>query len=457
MTLSIHTLHVQDWRQAFGPGDYSRGRDYFMDNRSLVEGLDQGVLHAECRGSGRQRYRQRIRLLDRGDHWDVEGRCSCPVGYNCKHVVAALLTVERLQVQGQTLADSAEPPQVVDLPAQAPQAQLILGSHVRVHYDARKGRMLEQTQHRAALSFDYQGHVAFGRLAHKEWLVPLPGNRRLRIHRSAEAEAALRQRLAGFGFAIALRRSEALPESAGELYELADDAAWLHFVREGLPQLRAQGWQVRMQPDFQFNLATLAEWRVAIDESAEGDWFDLEMGIEVDGQQVSLLPILLHAIRHSPWLLTGEALAQRGDDEELLVPLPRSHGIGRRVALPFGRLRPLLASLGELYFGEDEVAGEPERLRLGRADAARLAGLAGVPALHWLGGERLREFARQLHALRPSPPACRRRCATTSSRAWPGCRGCASCGSAASSPTTWAWARRCRPWRTSSSRSRPGA
>lgn len=400
MTLSIHSLHAQDWRQAFGPGDYNRGRDYFMDNRSLVEGLDQGVLHAECRGSGRQRYRQRIRLHDCGDHWDVEGRCSCPVGYNCKHVVAALLTVERLQVLGQTLADSAEPPQIVDLPVQAPQPRLILGSHVRVHYDARKGRMLEQTQHRAALSFDYQGHVAFGRLAHKEWLVPLGGNRHLRIHRSADGEAALRQQLAGFGFAIALRRSEALPESAGELYELADDAAWLHFVREGLPQLREQGWQVRMQPDFQFNLATLGEWRVAIDESAEGDWFDLEMGIEVDGQQVSLLPILLHAIRHSPWLLTGEALAQRGDDEELLVPLPRSHGVGRRVALPFGRLRPLLSSLGELYLRADEAGeGDGERLRLGRADAARLAELEGVPALHWLGGAQLREFAQQLRAL----------------------------------------------------------
>jgi non-specific serine/threonine protein kinase len=404
MPLSIHSLRVQDWRQAFGPGDYSRGRDYFLDNRALIEGIDQGALLAECRGSGRQRYRQRIRLLDRGDHWDVDGRCSCPVGYNCKHVVAALLTVERLQVQGQTLPDSATPPEIIELPTQTPQPRLILGSHVRVHYDARKGRMLEQTQHRAALAFDYQGHVAFGRVAQKDWLVPLDGNRRLHIARQAEAEAALRQQLAGFGFAIALRRSEALPESAGEPFELPDDAAWLHFVREGLPQLREQGWQIRLQPDFQFNLATLGAWHVGIQESAEGDWFDLEMGIEVDGEQVSLLPILLHAIRHSPWLLTGEALAQRGDDEELLVPLPRSHGIGRRVALPFGRLKPLLASLGELYFREDEIGeAEGERLRLGRADAARLAALDGVPALHWLGGERLREFARRLQQLPQQP------------------------------------------------------
>lgn len=406
MTLSIHTVHVQDWRQAIGPGDYSRGRDYFIDNRAQIESLDQEVLVAECRGSGRQRYRQRIRLIDRGSHWDIDGRCSCPVGYNCKHVVAALLTLERQQAQGMSVPGTSPlpPPQIIDLPAQAPQPRLILGSHMRVHYDARKGRMIEQTQHRAALSFDYRGHITFGRVPPKEWLVRLDEQHLLRIARHHEAEAVLRQRLAEFGFVIALRRSEALSEAAGELFELADDAAWLHFVREELPKLREQGWQVRMQPDFQFNLASLGEWHVGISESEEGDWFDLEMGIEVDGERVSLLPILLHAIRHSPWLLTGAALAQRSDEEELLVPLPRSHG-GRRVALPFGRLKPLLASLGELYFREDEgeVAGAGERLRLGRADAARLAALETLPALHWLGGERLREFARRLQELPQQP------------------------------------------------------
>ncbi len=409
MTLSIHTLRLQDWRPAFGAGDFSRGRDYFLDSRAHIDKLDNGVLLAECRGSGRQRYRQRIRLIERGERWDVDGRCSCPVGYNCKHVVAALLTLERQQLQGWTLPDSSTPPEIIELPASAPQPQLILGSHVRVHYDARKGRMIEQTQHRAALAFDYQGHLTFGRVAQKEWLVSLDARRQLRITRQLDAEAALRRQLSDCGFSVALRRSEALPESAGEPFELADDAAWLGFVREQLPRLREQGWQVRMQPDFQFNLASLGDWQVGLHEAEDGDWFDLELGIEVDGEQVSLLPILLHAIRHSPWLLTGEALARRGDDEELLVALPRQagQGGGRRVALPLGRLKPLLASLGELYFRDDlgEEAAWSERLRLGRADAARLAALEQLPALHWLGGERLRDFARRLQALPQQPLA----------------------------------------------------
>lgn len=395
MTLDLHHLRLQDWRHAIASGDFQRGRAYADEERAQNLRFEAGELLAECRGSGWQRYRQRIRLIERAGRWDVDGRCNCPVGYNCKHVVAALLTLERLQQAGQRLPGSDAPaPQVVELPARPPRPRLLLGSHVRAHYDARKGRMLEQTQHRAALAFDYQGHLAFGRGA-RELLVNLDGGRRLRILRDLESEAAWRQQLVELGFAVALRRSEALPESAGEPFELADDGAWLHFVREGLPQLRERGWQVRLQPDFHFNLAEVGQWYASVAE-AEHDWFDLEMGIEVDGQKVSLLPILLHAIRHSPWLLTGEALARRGDDEVLLVPLPRSHG-GRRVALPFGRLRPLLASLGELYLRDDE--GAADTLRLARADAARLAQLEQLPTLHWLGGERLRDFARRLAEL----------------------------------------------------------
>ncbi len=394
MTLDLHHLRLQDWRQAIASGDFQRGRLYADEERIQNLRFEAGELLAECRGSGWQRYRQRIRLIAREGRWDVDGRCSCPVGYNCKHVVAALLTLERLQGEGQAVPGSDAPaPELIEWPAAAPRPCLVLGSHVRAHYDARKGRMLEQTQHRAALSFDYRGHTAFGR-GQRELLVRLDGQRQLRIQRDLESEAERRRELAALGFVVALRRSEALPESAGEPFELDDDAAWLHFVREELPRLRTEGWQIRLQPDFHFNLADVGQWYASVEEDGQ-DWFDLEMGIEVEGQRVSLLPILLHAIRHAPWLLNGEALARRGDDEVLLVPLPRAQG-GRRVALPFGRLRPLLASLGELYFRN---ADEGEKLRLGRADAVHLIQLETLPGLHWLGGERLRAFAHRLSEL----------------------------------------------------------
>ncbi|MGE8497972.1 MAG: DEAD/DEAH box helicase [Pseudomonas sp.] len=295
------------------------------------------------------------------------------------------------------MSQDASPTFPAELPEQvlagiAPSAVLTLGSHVRVHFDARKGRMHEQTQHRAALAFDYQGHIAYGKAA-RDLLIRQDDSPPLRILRDAGREAKLRQQLEDTGMRVALRQSEALAQHPGEHFELANESAWLAFIQQAMPRLRLAGWDVLIQPDFQYNLAQVDEWYAEVEEAPERDWFDLEVGIEVDGQRLSLLPILLQAIRRTPWLLTGDALAQRHDEEVLLVSLP--HG-NRRIALPFARLRPLLTTLGELFFREP---GEtPHRLRLPRADASRLGNLEQGPTLAWQGGERLRSFAHRLQA-----------------------------------------------------------
>jgi non-specific serine/threonine protein kinase len=396
MSLDILQLRQDDWRADFGAGDFQRGVGYAEQGRSRLLSLKDHTLLASCRGSGAQTYQQRITLHPYGQAWNVSGHCSCPVGYNCKHVAAALLTLERQQRAGVDLSPLIVPNQEAAeqrLEGVQPQPVLSLGSHVRVHFDARKGRMHEQTQHRAALAFDYQGHPAYGKPA-KDLLVRQSPRLNLRIVRDGAAEAALRQRLEDSGLQVALRRSEALAEHPGEHFELPSEAAWLAFVQQQLPLLREQGWQIRMQPEFHYDLAQVDDWYATVEDAPEHDWFDLELGIEVEGQRISLLPILLQAIRQKPWLLTGDALSQRPDDEVLLASLPQSN---KRVALPFARLKPLLATLGELFFREPEQPGQ--RLRLGRADAARLSGLEQGPPLNWQGGEQWRGFARRLQTL----------------------------------------------------------
>ncbi|MFZ3206088.1 MAG: DEAD/DEAH box helicase [Pseudomonas sp.] len=395
MALDVLRLRQADWRPAFRAGDFSRGLDYAKQGRSTLLSLKGETLLASCRGSGAQTYQQRISLQSFPQGWSVNGHCSCPVGFNCKHVVAALLTLERQQLAGIDLSPLIETrADVVEqrLEGVQPRPVLMLGSHVRVHFDARKGRMLEQTQHRAALAFDYQGQLAYGKPA-KDLLVRRSPSLTLRIIRDASAEAALRQRLEDAGLQVALRQSEALAEHPGEHFELPGETAWLSFVQQQLPLLREQGWRIELQPEFRYNLVQVDDWYATIEETPEHDWFDLELGIEVEGQRISLLPILLQAIRHKPWLLNGDALAQRQDEEMLLVSLPQSN---KHIALPFARLKPLLATLGELFFREPGESSQ--RLRLPRADAARLSELEQGPALHWQGGERLRGFAQRLQA-----------------------------------------------------------
>ena len=413
MALDILQLRQADWCATIGSGDLQRGLSYAKQARSRLLSLDNCTLSACCDGSAGRVYRQHIQLHAQADSWRVDGRCNCPVRFNCKHVVAALLTLEAQQQAGlppprstlnsalaanpgSAIANSGPAISEQRLEGLQPQPLLILGSQVRMHFDGRKGRMHEQTLHRAALAFDYQGVRTFGKPA-KDLLLRQGPSSNLRIIRDGAAENRLRQRLEQTGLQIALRQSEALPADAGEHFELGSDAAWLRFVEQQLPPLRAEGWQIEMQPEFQFNLLTIDDWYAEVEEAPSLDWFDLELGIEVEGQRISLLPILLQAIRHTPWLLNGSALTQRPDEELLLVKLPHRQ---QRVALPLARLKPLLANLGELFLEHASVPGEDHKhLRLARADAARLHDLAQGPALSWQGGERLRGFAQRLQQL----------------------------------------------------------
>ena len=215
--------------------------------------------------------------------------------------------------------------------------------------------------------------------------------------------------LRDFGFRPATRQSKALPDSAGEMYQLPDDEAWLHFAREGLPRLREAGWAIDTHRDFAFDLQEVEDWYATIDEAPGHEWFDLELGIVVDGQRHSLLPIVLQLLRSSPELLRPSELARRSDDEHLLIDLNRGRldASPLRVALPYGRIKAVMGTLGELYLHEGSVG---PALRLDRADAARLNQIEGMP-LHWQGGEHVRDLGRRLRDARDlqvAPPVALR-------------------------------------------------
>ncbi|MEG0862551.1 MAG: DEAD/DEAH box helicase [Pseudomonas sp.] len=281
----------------------------------------------------------------------------------------------------------------------APTPHLILGSHEFSAYVPQTGRMQRQHQHRAALSFNYDGIRASGRQG-KE-VSRLDGTTSQRVKRHAEAENQIRLTLQHLGFKVATRQSKALPESAGDLLELASEAAWLRFMLNDLPALREQGWEIEFTDDFAFNLAEVDDWYAQIDEASGRDWFDLELGIEVNGQRLSLLPILLNVLRSHPELLNPAQLHKRRDDEQLLVQIPAPAGEARRnlqVALPYGRLKPVLATLGDFYLREP---GDTS-VRLPTLDATRLNALEELP-LSWQGGEQVRSLGERLRDIRLQP------------------------------------------------------
>ncbi len=89
------------------PGSLERGRQYWRDGRVLsVEAEpprgDDCSVTSKVRGSGRALYGQDIAVkIADGVLKQVDGECDCPVGYNCKHVAAALLAwAERTATTG---------------------------------------------------------------------------------------------------------------------------------------------------------------------------------------------------------------------------------------------------------------------------------------------------------------------------------------------------------------------
>jgi len=164
-----------------------------------------------------------------------------------------------------------------------------------------------------------------------------------------------------------------------------DVDAWMMFLDDVAPVLEASGIHVEIAEDFPYHRSEAEDWFVEVVEDmaeANGDWFDLDLGVVIDGQRTSLVDPLARLIAGRPKIL--EELRLLGDDERVTLSLDDRHVL----PVPVARLR---AWLGPLL----EFAGDHERPRLSRLNAGALVELERLPG-HWIGGERLREMGRRL-------------------------------------------------------------
>ncbi|MGH8852835.1 MAG: SNF2-related protein [Telluria sp.] len=247
----------------------------------------------------------------------------------------------------------------------------------------------------AVLAFDYDGSRVLVDAGPTLLRTTVSGDER--ITRDAQAEGLAHAVLHDYGFHSS--NAPALAHHAGAM-ELSGADAWIAFASTGVSALRAQGWQLQVAPTFRFDLREIDDWYADVGHDGDGQaWFSLELGIVVEGQRVPLLPILLQLIRNAPQEFDAQALAARADSEVLVARLPN----GVSVAMPWSRIRPILNTLGELYFLERVGSA----VRLPSLDAARLAELEAGVRLRWMGGEKLRALGQRLagfDGVRPVTP-----------------------------------------------------
>ncbi|MEY2409092.1 MAG: hypothetical protein QOF48_1762 [Verrucomicrobiota bacterium] len=175
---------------------------------------------------------------------------------------------------------------------------------------------------------------------------------------------------------------------------------WFEFVQNAVPKLRKKGWRVDMDESFRFRIAEPANWYTDATAEPGHDWFGVELGVEVDGQKLNLLPILLQLIQASPNEWSAEMLAQMPEDSFVLVPLAD----GRKLPFPVSRARAMLGVLLELM--NPNALNATGKLRLNKL---RVAELAGDAEWRWLGNAELQELSKRLknfqgiHEVTPSP------------------------------------------------------
>lgn len=85
-SVSYDRTQVAQW---LGHATLAKARDY---SRAVSQLHWQGnMLTAKVQGTERRPYAVAIYFHNKQNQLRIEGECSCPVGFNCKHVAAVLL------------------------------------------------------------------------------------------------------------------------------------------------------------------------------------------------------------------------------------------------------------------------------------------------------------------------------------------------------------------------------
>lgn len=223
----------------------------------------------------------------------------------------------------------------------------------------------------ARLRFGYQGHPVNYADPEPRILLQTSAGPVL-IIRDEDEETSFREHgLPGFQFAGILadnpHRTDltGLSESTLTDFTLPSQTDWLDFIAYQLPQLHAEGWQIEMDESFDLPVVEVDQLQGSLrpDEDAPG-WFDVELGIDLEGAKLDLIPLLHQALAYLP--------AHPEDDGAGADKLPDTlwlHNGETLIRVPSERIRPLAQTLLSLLGRESDG-----KLKLPRLDAAQLMG-----------------------------------------------------------------------------------
>ena len=159
-------------------------------------------------------------------------------------------------------------------------------------------------EHLALLHFDYGGQRLAATAEPQAEQTLLSGRTVHRIRRDPLAEALARRQLLQTGLLpLAMR-----PDCFGFAADSAEAGPvgpylrnWHHWLHDSLSGLRALGWQVEIEPGFRLAFLPSPAWQAQLSAGGpDGNYFDLSLGIELHGERVDLLPLILRLLKTVP-------------------------------------------------------------------------------------------------------------------------------------------------------------
>jgi superfamily II DNA or RNA helicase len=166
------------------------------------------------------------------------------------------------------------------------------------------------------------------------------------------------------------------------------------FGAYALPQLRSLAWRVSVDKDYRFQVVdSEGDWYAHVDHAkgkrkADNDWFSMELGVHLEGNQVNLLPVLVKYLEHS----NASSLAGLMRSYRRCVALPI--GDGRYLTMPTERFKIVMQVVTEMYKEGGSKRGlicfdEAQATALGQLEAA--FGDSEGEGLQWSGDAGIRE------------------------------------------------------------------
>lgn len=397
---SIPFFSLNDIKKDFDPDYFARGDAYQKEKRvtHLETGHDKHghwKIKSIIEDAEKNIYQTDIIITFKDGTFGVDGYCSCPMDHNCKHVAASL--IEAISQQNHLI----QPTIILKATNEIPTPVFRIMTNT-VRFKVRPWSMAqEEKKFLAYLSFAYTEGTA----PHNQKVEESTISRNLEAEQEALSHPLMRQwkNLGEFAHQIDpftlemgnLIFDAKVPSAHASWTDEAIIQTAMALSNEVFPHLKNEGWQIETDPSFPFQpIQDIGEWYANVNNEATSgiDWFDLEMGVEIDGKRINILPHIVRLLRN-PNIRTTMDNDNLSDEEVIYTQLDD----GRYLPIPAKKIQFIARTLIELY--DLNSLTQEGRLRLSTWQSAQLAELEHAMAasqLRWFGSNQLRDLGNKL-------------------------------------------------------------